>query len=698
MWCDRWSGACGVVVCLLTVSSWALAAPPAQGDGGVSLQALDDPGLAYSRLRSAAFATIEALQQQSLIEPLPFPDILPVKPEMTGGFPGVVVWDYDGDGDQDLYVSNGLGAANSLFQNQLVETGAVTFIDVAAAAGLTAADQDSSGVCSGDLDNDGDPDLVVLGRDTANRLYENQGGGVFQQVVSSAISTAQLWSTSCTLGDVDGDGLLDLFVGNIADSSDGAWIYAVPFALNPHNQLFVNLGGLTFEDRSSTSGIEVLGGLPPGAATITWAVAMADVDADGDVDIIQADDQGGFPIAALGGVDRGLIHVLLNDGTGHFVDQPILGPFQAGTWMGISLGDLDCNGTLDLFVSNFGDYAASSVGNPTPQGLIASRWFLGGGDGSFSDLGTGSLGATAFGWGTAMFDYDNDADLDLLLHGGLDFSILVSADNPGLVHQNQGCTASFQYDFQAIPDDPTCVDGVGQPLPGCTQHIRRNVRGVAVGDLDGNGFTDVVTVANIVNEPPLPLIPAPSSFGSPLDSTAFFVPIFAFTPEGLVWTGLNSSPGDLVVELAQGNGNGWVSVEVQGSVGFTAGAQVNRDGVGAVLSFRPIGGQEVRTPVTAGSSHLSQHSMERIFGLGAKPFGRLEVLWPGGARNRLYGVHSGERLTLPEIPCSFDSGGSFGSYLRCVNRSLRDLRREGVIDHQLRQRLWWSAVLAFLEG
>ena len=391
---------------------------PVSADGGVTLQTLNDPGLEYSRVRSPEFAAIQAIQLQSLDEPLPFPDILPAKPEMTGGFPGVVVWDYDGDGDQDIYAANGPGAANSLFQNQLAQTGSVSFVDVAAAAGLEATAQDSAGVCAGDLDNDGDPDLVVLGRHASNHLYENLGDGTFRLVAGSAVGVGDLWSSSCTLGDVDGDGLLDLFVANTAETFDGSWIYAVPFALNEHNQLFRNDGGLQFSDVSATAGVEVLGGLPAefaGSATVTWATAMADLDRDGDIDIVHVDDQAGFPMARFGGIDRGLIHVLLNDGSGRFTDHPILGPFQAGTWMGVDVGDLDCDGTLDLYVTNFGDYVNSALGAPPFLGLVASRWFLGGGDGTFTDVGTGALGSTGFGWGNAVFDYDNDADLDLLI-------------------------------------------------------------------------------------------------------------------------------------------------------------------------------------------------------------------------------------------------------------------------------------------
>ena len=214
------------------------------------------------------------------------------------------------------------------------------------------------------------------------------------------------------------------------------------------------------------------------------------------------------------GIDRGFIHVLLNDGTAHFTDHPIiLNAFATGAWMGLSFGDLNCDGALDLFGSNFGDYAVGSIrGMPQirPLGVEASRWFLGNGDGTFTDPGVGGVVATPFAWGTAIFDYDNDCDLDILSHGGLDVATTVVADNPGAIHQNQSCMASFVVDDSAIPDDPTCVDLGGQPIPNCTEHIRRNVRGAAVGDLDHNGFVDIVTIASLISAPPMPLIPSPA--------------------------------------------------------------------------------------------------------------------------------------------------------------------------------------------
>ena len=77
---------------------------------------------------------------------------------------------------------------------------------------------------------------------------------------------------------------------------------------------------------------------------------MVDVDLDGDVDIIFADDQGAMPPTLGGGVDRGFIHVLLNDGAGNFTDHPIIDtPAATGGWMGLGFGDFNCDGNLDMF-------------------------------------------------------------------------------------------------------------------------------------------------------------------------------------------------------------------------------------------------------------------------------------------------------------------------------------------------------------
>lgn len=110
-------------------------------------------GINYERVESLRNTLFEEIKQQPVFT---FPEDAINTPILPSGMPGVAVLDYDNDSDPDIYVTNGPGAANSLYSNQLNETGQLTFVDVAQQAGVTATEQDSSGVSIGDIDNDGD--------------------------------------------------------------------------------------------------------------------------------------------------------------------------------------------------------------------------------------------------------------------------------------------------------------------------------------------------------------------------------------------------------------------------------------------------------------------------------------------------------------------------------------------------------------
>ena len=98
----------------------------------------------------------------------------------------------------------------------------------------------------------------------------------------------------------------------------------------------------------------------------------------------------------------------------------------------------------------------------------------------FSDPGVGPLVATPFGWGTSMADYDNDGDTDIVFHGGLYFAV-VGQGAPGAILRNDG-GGEFSRDAEALANS--------------TDHEERTVQGMAMGDLDGNGFVDIVSVSN----------------------------------------------------------------------------------------------------------------------------------------------------------------------------------------------------------
>ena len=666
----------------------------AAADGGVTFSDIaSDPasGLAFEKGRSASFPAIAALQEQSLAAPLS-PADAPFNPYNAYGQPGVALLDYDRDGDQDIYVTSGIDSANALFSNQLMETGQAVFIEQAGAAGVTATDQDGMGVCAGDIDNDGYPDLLVLGRDSANRLFHNQGDGTFYTVVDSGLEGDDRSAPSCSMGDVNNDGLVDVTIANSVNHGSLVGCVIEPFALNQHNQLFLNNGDGTFTDVSAASGVESMGGLPPGAAGVTWATGMVDIDKDGDIDIVYGDDQCAYPTVAENaevGIDRGFIHVLLNDGTGQFTDQPVIvNDFSVGSWMGLGFGDLNCDGHLDIFGSNFGDYGFPSISVNIPPNAQATRWLLGNGDGTFVDSAANGE-PTVFGWGNAVFDYDNDGDQDVVYHGGLDFNYFPKvADNPGVVLQNQSCQANFALDTDAIDRSALAFD-----------HSRRNTQAVAVADLDQNGFVDIVSASAFNVPEPIPLVPSPAQFGFPLDATAFAALPFTPGPAGFVWNETDYASGNLAVEMnSGGNRNRWVSFTLMGTKGLIRDGAVNRDGIGAVVTFTPRRGVPVMVPVVAGSSFASQHSLEAHFGMGKAHKGDVEVLWPGGVRNRLYRVNKFERLTLPEIPCSFDADWpTNGAYKRCLQRAFRDLRRADLLTEAEVARLNASMQRAFRE-
>ncbi|MEM9926259.1 MAG: CRTAC homolog protein [Cyanobacteria bacterium P01_D01_bin.50] len=646
----------------------------------------DNSGINYERIESLRNNLASEIKQQPVFS---FPQDTINMPMSPRGMPGVAILDYDNDSDLDIYVTNGPGAANSLYSNQLNETGEFRFVDVAEQAGVTATDQDSSGVSIGDIDNDGDHDLLVLGTGEPNRMFENQGDGTFIDITnSSGIGGGNNHSSSASMGDVNGDGLLDIFVANTFNLDDQQAIFIEPFGLNQKNQLFLNTGNNEFIDVSSSSGIQNLSGFaegtPDNPATITWASSMVDYDLDGDLDIIHGDDQGGIATEEFGGVDRGFIHILQNDGNGNFTDVTELANMNIpGAWMGLSFGDINADGNLDIFGSNFGDHGVATFDLLTYEG--SSRWFLGQDDGTFIDPGLGDLVSTPFGWGNSMTDYDNDGDSDIVFYGGLELPADVDATNPGVILNNDG-DGNFTFDANALA---TSVN-----------HTLRSDKGVAVGDLNKDGFVDIVSASNFNLPESVPLEPL-ENLGSTFDETALLVNTFVPTDNNneFVFTGLEFPNGTLAVEVnSADNDNSWVEVELLGSVDLTTAGSTNRDGIGSVVSFTPDNSDTVMQPILGGSSFLSQDSLAANFGLGSESSGTVEVLWSGGVRNRLYDVEEFERVIFPEIPVSFDGDfESLSEYETLVSNAISELVDSEALTEDEGKRFFSSAVRAFVE-
>jgi hypothetical protein len=416
---------------------------------------------------------------------------------------------------------------------------------------------------------------------------------------------------------------------------------------------------------------------------MTWAIALVDYDFDGVPELFHVDDQAAMSPQQA---DRAHVHVYENDGKGKFTNvSHRVGTDVWGAWMGIAFADFNCDGALDFFATNWGDYAFAPIGFPFQRGQWSSRWFLGNGDGTFTDPGVGDLEATPFGWSVMTLDYDNDADTDVVYLGNLGTAVYTMiGDNPGAVLQNQGCSARFVRDAKAMT----------------TNHSRRVVEGAAAGDLNGDGFPDVVSVSSHDVPADVEQLPYGLDYGSPFDATAVYTAYMEPAPGGnFVPKGIQFPDGRLVIDLNSGdNGNGWAAVRTFGAVGLVRGARVNRDGIGAILSFTPEGKPTSMRPVLGGANYASQDSLEMLFGLGDAERGTLEVFWPGGVRNRLYDVAAGERVLVPEIPCAYDGEWSGeGAYAACVDAALSDLRKAKVLRASESKRFRDSALRAYAE-
>ncbi|MEM8933022.1 MAG: ASPIC/UnbV domain-containing protein, partial [Acidobacteriota bacterium] len=166
------------------------------------------------------------------------------------------------------------------------------------------------------------------------------------------------------------------------------------------------------------------------------------------------------------------------------------------------------------------------------------------------------------------------------------------------------------------------------------------------------------------------------------------------------FTGLDDNlDGSLAVELNSGNNNRWLKVELTGGAGRIDGAVANRDGIGAVVEVTPRRLASTARPVLGGASYASQDALELTFGLGRKRRATVDITWPGGTRNRLYGARHGERLQLPEIPCSYDANWPrFSHYAACVHGALSEWRAAGEIDRRMKARLLSSALIAYFDA
>ena len=495
---------------------------------------------------------------------------------------GVALFDYNNDGLLDIYFTNcahlpDLDKSSPLFHNRLYRNnGNGTFTDVTESAGMRGNFY-SVGVAAADYDNDGYSDLFVAGAN-GYQLFHNNGNGTFTDVTEKAglrrshPDLANVFSVAAGWFDYDNDGFLDLIVINylkwspeidVTCISKGVKAYCSPdnYAGLP-NLLFHNNGDGTFTDVSESSGIFKFVGKGMG-------VAFADYDGDGFTDIFIANDT----------YRNFLFH---NNGNGTFTETGILsgvaysesGKSVAG--MGADFRDINNDGKPDIFMTDmFG------------EGFL---YFRNLGNGIFEDetgpSGIRGLAMRLTGWGTGIFDFDNDSWKDIFT-----------------------CNAAILDNSEYVDGIPykmrnTIVRNLGngkfEDVSGTAgkdfQHAAAH-RGAAFGDLNNDGRIDIIT------------------------------------------NSLGAEP-EIFINRTQ-NGHHWLLVELEGT-------RSNRDGLGAKIAII-AGGKSQYNHATTSVGYGSSSDRRVHFGLGTESrVETLEVVWPSGARQSFRDVKADQILKIKE--------------------------------------------------
>ncbi len=529
-------------------------------------------------------------------QPVSFTDASGTLPPFThsgspqgDGFGGAAWFDCNNDGLLDLFLTNGRGNSNALFQNN----GPAGFVDISASAGIQNGTVGNSGVIAADIDNDGFQDLFLTGDggfagdgDTPVVLFRNNGTGActFRNITGFSGITGPITHLSAAFGDIDNDGFVDLFIG----ASGSFCLTGNPACVpgNHPNQLWRNNGNLTFANISVGSGVNNADG--------ACDVFFGHYDNDPWIDLFVGNCNKlntGPPVSPIAWP----ISVFRNNGpptpfVSLFTDiAASVGMGAPGLFMGLAPADIDNDLNIDVFGTN--------MGNALPAFQHALWWKQGTlcptPAPTYIDVSPIVVNPTQeFGWGVTGQDFDNNGWVDIFFAGALPIAGVIG---PGPTGGNPGTLL-----FSRLPANPVFDDQTASLPLSLFDH---NTSGVAAADYDNDGDVDIV-----------------------------------------VQTDTNSLLGGAPV-LYQNQGhptNRWLRVRV---VGTTS----NRDGLGARIAVGTAGQPTQIQGVYAGSSFLSMDSQWRHFGLaGGTSTTVLAVWWPSGVIEVYPNVATNQTVTLTE--------------------------------------------------
>ena len=488
---------------------------------------------------------------------------------------GVALLDYNNDGLLDIFLVNAGHMRDPMtnpfsfdrhepaYWNRLYRQNKDgSFTDVTEQAGLANAGDTNygMGVAVGDYDNDGYPDIYVTNFGK-NILYHNNGNGTFTDVTAKAGVAAGGWSVSAGFFDYDNDGQLDLFVTRYLDwtieksktCGNEKPTYCPPGQFPAvANILYHSRGDGTFEDVSVPSGIAAKKGHGLG-------VAFADYDGDGYTDIFVANDV----------TEQFLFH---NNGNGTFTETGLdsgaaltnNGKMLSG--MGVAFQDYDNDGLPDLLVTEL-PHQPYVVYHNEGHGAFTAQEL---------ETGFGALSGKSSGWGIGLEDFDNDGWKDAFVVQGHVFDNVETYDSSLSYRELPLLALNHNGHFEKADV------GSNVPVAG---------RGAAFGDLNNDGWMDVVATA------------------------------------------LGERPQ---IYLNRGGKSHWLVVTLRGT-------KSNRDGYGARVQIN----DQVRF-ATASGSYLSSNDKRLHFGLGSAERASVEIRWPSGIHQVLRAVKADQFIVLEE--------------------------------------------------